>query len=176
MIFTPTPIPGAFLIVPQPVEDQRGFFARTWCHQEFAARGLHPHLSQCSISFNTRKGTLRGMHFQDHPYPETKLVRCTKGALYDVVLDLRPQSPRFRQWHAVELTEQNHRMLYIPEGCAHGFQTLHDNTEVSYQISECYHPELSRGVRWNDRAFQIDWPLPEPIMSSKDRCYPDWNQ
>lgn len=156
----------------QPVEDSRGFFARTWCQREFEAHGLNPGLAQCNTSFNNKKGTLRGMHYQAAPYQEAKLVRCTMGAIYDVIVDLRPDSPTFKQWLAVELTAQNRLMLYIPAGVAHGFQTLQDDTEVFYQMSEFYYSELARGVRWDDPAFGIKWPLPDPILSERDKNYP----
>lgn len=172
MIFTETKLKGAFIIAPEKLEDERGFFARTWCQQEFGAHGLNLRMVQCNISFNKNKGTLRGMHYQIAPHEEAKLVRCTMGAIYDVIIDLRPNSPTFKQWIAVELTAQNHQMLYIPEKFAHGFQTLVDNTEVFYQMSEFYHPECARGVRWDDPAFGIQWPLDEVlILSEQDRNY-----
>ncbi|HZP83020.1 MAG TPA: dTDP-4-dehydrorhamnose 3,5-epimerase [Chthonomonadaceae bacterium] len=174
MHFTATKIKGAYILDIEPREDERGFFARTWCREEFAAHGLNTSLVQCNLSFNTRKGTLRGMHYQAAPHAEAKLVRCTLGALYDVVLDLRPDSATFCQWVAVELTATNRRMLYIPEGCAHGFQTLEDATEVFYQMSEFYHPESARGVRWNDPAFGIAWPPGERIISARDQEYGDF--
>ena len=174
MIYTCTALSGAYIVDLERVEDERGFFARSWCAREFESHGLNPRLAQCNISFNRKKGTLRGMHYQAPPHEEAKLVRCTKGALYDVILDLRPESPTFKQWLAVELTADNRRALYIPERFAHGFQTLEDDTEVSYQMSEFYHPESARGVRWDDPAFGIVWPLPNPTMSEKDRSYPDF--
>ncbi len=174
MIFTDTQLQGAFVIEPEQVEDERGFFARAWCQREFEARGLNPRLVQCSISSNKMKGTLRGMHYQVKPHQEAKLVRCTRGAIYDVIIDLRPDSSTFKQWMAVELTEDNRRMLYIPEGLAHGFQTLEDSTEVFYQISEFYAPECARGIRWNDPAIGIRWPSGELIISSRDQSYPDF--
>jgi dTDP-4-dehydrorhamnose 3,5-epimerase len=174
VIFTETALKGAFLIEPERLEDDRGFFARTWCQQEFAARQLNARLRQCNISFNTRKGTLRGMHYQIAPHAETKLVRCTMGALYDAIIDLRLDSPTFKQWIAVELTAGNRRMLYIPEGFAHGFQTLKDDTEVFYQISEYYAPASARGIRWNDPAFGIEWPAAERTISERDRSHPDF--
>ena len=173
MLFTETKLKGVFIIEPERLEDERGFFARTWCTQEFEAHGLNPQLVQCSISFNRKKGTLRGMHYQAAPNAEAKLIRCTMGAIYDVALDLRPGSATFKQWTAVELTAENRKMLYIPEGLAHGFQTLADDTEVHYQISESYHPESARGVRWDDSAFAITWPDAERTISAKDRHYPD---
>ncbi len=173
MIYIPLRLSDAFLIEPEKREDARGFFARTWCQREFAEHGLNPNLVQCNISFNEQKGTLRGMHYQTAPHEEAKLVRCTRGALYDVIVDLRSESPTFCEWVAVELTQDNHHMLFIPEGLAHGFQTLADDTEIFYQMSEFYHPEAARGARWNDPAFAIDWPLPDPIISEKDRSFPD---
>ena len=175
MIFTETELKGAYIIEPERLEDERGFFARSFCQREFEAHGLNPRLVQCSISFNWRKGTIRGMHYQAAPCEEAKLVRCTMGAIYDVIIDLRPGSRTFTQWVAVELTAQNRTMLYVLEGLAHGFQTLEDDTEVFYQISEFYHPECTRGIRWDDPAFGIEWPLAEnPILLDKDRGYPLW--
>ncbi len=171
MIFSETKLAGAFIIEPERLEDERGFFARTWCQREFEAHGLNPRLVQCSISFNRKKATLRGMHYQVAPYEEAKLVRCTRGAIYDVIVDLRPESPTFKQWVGVELTVENRRMLYIPEGVAHGFQTLADNTEVFYQMSEFYHPESARGVRWDDPEFGIEWPMTPTAISDKDCAY-----
>ncbi|AFZ14229.1 dTDP-4-dehydrorhamnose 3,5-epimerase [Crinalium epipsammum PCC 9333] len=175
MIFTETSLQGAFIIELEKLTDDRGFFARTFCQKEFAAHHLNPNLVQCNISFNHQKGTLRGMHYQAEPHAETKLVRCTKGAIYDVIIDLRSNSPTFKKWVAVELTADNKRMLYIPENFAHGFQTLADNTEVFYQMSEFYHPESANGVRWNDSAFGIQWPADEGIISVKDQQYSDFN-
>jgi dTDP-4-dehydrorhamnose 3,5-epimerase len=171
LIFTETKLKGAFIIELELREDERGFFARSWCRQEFEAHGLDIRLSQCNISFNKRKGTLRGMHYQIAPHAEAKLVRCTRGAIYDVIIDLRPESSTFKQWISVELSAENHRMLYIPEGFAHGYQTLEDNTEIFYQVSESYHPESERGVRWDDPVFGIEWPLSEKILSAKDQSY-----
>lgn len=176
MIFVPTPLAGAWVVEPERVGDERGFFARTWCAETFAAQGLNPALAQCSVSFNERRGTLRGMHYQAAPHAEAKLVRCTRGALWDVVVDLRPDSPTFRQWFGAELTADNRRMLYVPEGFAHGFQTLEDETEVFYQISVPYVPGAGRGVRWDDPAFGIQWPhADERVMSDRDRGYPDFD-
>lgn len=174
MIFTETPLAGTYLIEPEPLADLRGFFARTWCQREFEAHGVNPRLVQCSISFNWRKGTLRGMHYQEAPHAEAKLVRCTRGALYDVALDLRPASPTYRQHFAVVLSAENHRMLYIPEGCAHGFQTLEHDTEVFYQMSEYYAPDAARGVRWNDPAFAIPWPEDGRTIAERDSAYLDF--
>ena len=175
MLFTETELEGVFIIEPKRIEDERGFFARTWCQQEFEAHGLNPRLVQCSLSFNARKGTLRGMHYQAAPHAEAKLIRCTMGAIYDVALDLRPASATFKQWVAAELTAKNRRMLYIPEGLAHGFQTLTDGAEVFYQMSELYHPQSARGVLWNDPAFAIEWPPSESrTMSKRDSSHPAW--
>lgn len=171
MIFVETRLKGAFVIKPERKEDARGFFARVWCQREFEAHGLNSQLAQCSVSFNKNKGTLRGMHRQEAPYPEAKTVRCTMGAIYDVILDLRPDSASFNQWIAVELTATNRWMLYIPGGMAHGFQTLEDNTEVFYQISEFYHPECESGLRWNDPAFEIKWPLAVSMIAERDNTY-----
>jgi dTDP-4-dehydrorhamnose 3,5-epimerase len=162
------------LIQPEPVADVRGSFARTWCQRDFEAHGLNAKLAQCSVSFNALRGTLRGMHFQAAPHAEAKLVRATRGAIYDVALDLRPESDTYLQWFGAELSADNRHMLYIPEGCAHGFQTLTDNAEVFYQISEFFEPTAGRGFRWNDPVFGILWPLTDPIMSDRDRDYPDY--
>jgi dTDP-4-dehydrorhamnose 3,5-epimerase len=175
MLFTPTKLNGAYILEVEPKEDERGFFARTWCKQEFSDRGLDPHISQCSISVNKKAGTLRGMHFQLPPFAETKLVRCTKGAIYDVIIDLRQDSKTFLKWVGVELSADNRKSLYVPKGFAHGFQTLEDNTEVFYQISENYAPEYARGVRWNDPKFAIAWPREINVISSRDRDYPDYD-
>lgn len=174
MVFHETKLPGVFELQIQPVIDERGFFARSWCRKEFEASGLNAKLAQCNISVSTRKGTLRGLHFQRPPYVEAKLVRCTRGAVYDVVLDLRPDSPAFKQWVAVVLNPEKGNMVYIPEGCAHGFLTLENDVEVSYQISEFYHPEAAGGVRWDDPAFQIAWPAKVEVISERDRTYPDF--
>jgi dTDP-4-dehydrorhamnose 3,5-epimerase len=174
MIFIETRIAGACIIDVEKLEDHRGFFARTWCQREFAAHGLNPRLVQCSLSFNKHKGTLRGMHYQAAPYEEAKLVRCIRGAIYDVIIDLRPHSPTYKQHIAVILTAENRRMLYVPEGCAHGFQTLEANTEVLYQMSEFYAHESSRGVRWNDPAFGIQWPDDQRTIVERDQNYLDF--
>lgn len=172
MNFIKTEIIGVYIIEPDLLSDDRGFFARTWCEDEFMAAGLNPHLVQCNISFNNKKGTIRGMHYQTEPYSEAKVIRCTMGAIYDVALDLRPTSPTRHRWISVRLDASNHRMIYIPEGVSHGFQTLEDNTEVFYQMSEKYHPESSRGVRWDDSAFGIKWPFDVSSISKKDSSYP----
>jgi dTDP-4-dehydrorhamnose 3,5-epimerase len=174
MKFHETSLPGVFEIQVEPMADARGFFARTWCAKEFEARGLNSKIAQCSTSFNTRKGTLRGIHFQALPHLETKIVRCTQGAIFDVVVDLRPQSPSFKSWIGIVLSAAHRNSLYIPEGCGHGFLTLEDDTEIFYQISEFYHAELSRGVRWNDPAFQIVWPGEVKVISERDSGLPDF--
>jgi len=174
MIFTETMLKGAFLIEPERRQDDRGFFARTWCQREFQAHGLGTQWVQCNLSFNKQKGVLRGMHYQTAPYAETKLIRCTMGAIYDVIIDLRPDSPTFKCWVALELTSDNRCMLYIPEGFGHGFQTLEADTEVFYQMSQFYAPEYARGVRWDDPAFRICWPAEERIISERDRSFPDY--
>jgi dTDP-4-dehydrorhamnose 3,5-epimerase len=174
MIFKPTGLPGAFVIEPERLEDMRGHFARTYCEKEFQAHGLETRIVQCSVSFNRRKGTLRGMHYQVAPFEEEKLVRCTRGAIYDVIIDLRRDSRAFKKHFAVELDQQNGKALYIPKGCAHGFQTLADDTEVCYQISQFSSSEHARGVRWNDQAFGVSWPEAERTMIERDRTYPDF--
>jgi len=172
MIFTETVLKGAFVIDPEPVRDERGLFARTWCQQEFEAHGLTAIWVQSSISVNNRKGTLRGMHYQTSPSEEIKLVRCTMGAIYDVIVDLRPTSPTYGRHVGVTLSAGNHRAIYIPKRFAHGFLTLEDNSEVSYQMSEFYEPASARGFRWDDPAFEIKWPEPIAVMSEKDRTWP----
>ncbi|MBV9339491.1 MAG: dTDP-4-dehydrorhamnose 3,5-epimerase [Acidobacteria bacterium] len=173
MIFRATKLQGVFEVQIEPTRDERGFFARSWCQKEFESHGLSSKLVQCSISFNSRKGTLRGIHYQAAPHPEAKLVRCTRGAIYDVAVDLRPDSPTFREWISVQLTAANRSMLFVPEGCGHGFLTLEDECEVLYHISEFYHPELARGLRWNDPAVGVAWPAPVKVISQKDRSYPN---
>lgn len=173
--FTPLPIPGAYLVEIEPMADERGFFARTFCADEFRRRGLNPAIAQCSLSWNKHKGTLRGMHYQIAPHAEAKLVSCPRGAIHDVIVDLRPESPSFRRWTGADLTAENRCMIYVPEGCAHGFQTLVDGSEVYYQISAPHAPGAARGVRWNDPAFGIAWPDSGcPILSERDRTYPDF--
>lgn len=174
MRFTELPLAGAFVISPERHADQRGWFARTYCRDEFARKGLATGFVQCSASFNARRGTLRGMHFQRAPYQESKLVRCTRGAALDVLLDLRPQSATFRRWHAVLLTADDGRAVYVPAGFAHGFQTLADATEIFYQMAEFHHPASAAGVRWDDVAFAIDWPIRPPILSERDAHFPDF--
>jgi dTDP-4-dehydrorhamnose 3,5-epimerase len=174
MIFQESRVARAFEISLEPRVDERGFFARSWCQQEFDQQGLNSHFVQCNISYNPKKHTMRGMHYQVEPFAEAKVVRCVKGSIYDVVIDLRPESPTFRQWASATLTAENRRMLYIPEGCAHGFLTLEDETEVLYQMSEFYHADSARGVRWDDPAFSIRWPAVPALMSERDRTYPDF--
>jgi dTDP-4-dehydrorhamnose 3,5-epimerase len=174
MIFLETALKGVFKIHMEPHVDDRGSFMRSWCRQEFEAHGLNPAVVQCNVSFNARKGTLRGIHYQGTPYAEGKLVRCTRGSIYDVAVDLRPGSPTFKRWIGVCLTAENRHMLYIPEGCGHGFLTLEDETEVFYQMSEFYASESGCGVRWNDPAFRIEWPGEVRVISDRDRTYPDF--
>ena len=173
MIFNETKLKGAYVIDIQKLEDERGFFARSWCRREFEAHGLNPQLVQCNISFNARIGTMRGMHYQVKPCEEAKLIRCTRGSIYDVIVDIRPDSPSFRQYIGIVLTPGNYKMLYVPEGFAHGFLTLEDNTEVFYQMSEFYAPDHARGFRWNDPAFGIEWPSNVQVISERDKSYPD---
>jgi dTDP-4-dehydrorhamnose 3,5-epimerase len=174
MIFSETELQGAFLIELEKISDERGFFARTYCQSEFRRHGLDTEIVQCNMSLSKRKGTLRGMHFQDAPYKEAKLVSCVKGSIYDVIIDLRPSSSTYCRWFSAELNDENNKMLYVPEGFAHGFQAMEDNAVVFYQMSEFYHPECSNGVRWDDPAFGIEWPIANPILSERDRCYPDF--
>ncbi len=174
MIFNETKLKGAFIIELEKRDDERGFFARSFCTREFETHAINPRVVQCNVSFNKKRGTLRGLHFQKDPYEETKLVRCTLGAICDVIVDLRSSSETFKQWVSVELTAHNGKMLYVPEGFAHGFQTLEDNTEIFYQMSEFYNPESASGVRWNDPAFGIQWPEDERAISEKDRQFPDF--
>ncbi len=174
MRFIPTSLSGAYVIEPERLEDERGYFARTFCRDEFLAHGLNPSLAQCNVSFNARKGTLRGMHYQTKPHEEAKLVRCTRGSVFDVIVDIRESSPTRLQWFATDLTAANGRMLYIPEGFAHGFQTLEDNSELFYQMSERYIPQSARGLRWNDPVVGIRWPLPDPVISQRDATFLDF--
>jgi len=174
LIFTETKLAGAYVIELERRTDPRGFFARTFCQQEFEAHGLKTEVVQCNVSFNKHKGTLRGMHYQAAPFGEAKLVRCTSGSIYDVIIDLRAASATFKQYFAVELSAENRRMLYIPEDFAHGFQTLQDDTEVFYQMAQRYSAEHARGARWNDPAFRIEWPEGQRIIIERDRNYPDF--
>jgi dTDP-4-dehydrorhamnose 3,5-epimerase len=171
MKFTPTTLPGACLVDPVPLEDERGFFARTFCLEEFAAHAIPMSLSQASVSYNERRGTLRGLHYQSAPHEEHKLVRCTAGAIFDVIVDLRPGSAQYRQWFGVELSAANRRALYVPPGMAHGFLTLVDASEVYYMISTPYSPGAARGVRWDDPAFAIEWPAAPTLISARDAAY-----
>lgn len=171
MKFTETILAGAYLIDPEPIADERGYFARTWCRGEFADHHLNPDIVQCNVSFNLHRGTLRGMHYQSAPHEEAKLVRCTQGAIYDVIVDIRPSSETFKSWIGVELSAENHRMLYIPEGFAHGFQTLADGSEVFYQMSAPYVSKAVRGFRWDDPVFSIKWPEAATVISEADRSY-----
>lgn len=177
MIFRELELKGAFIVALEPITDERGFFARSWCQNEFEQHGLKSNLAQCNISFNERKNTLRGMHFQRAPYAEAKLVRCTAGSIYDVIIDLRPESNTFKQWYGLELTATNRLALYIPEGFAHGFLTLENYSEVFYQMSEFYQPNYAAGVRWNDPSFRITWPVAanDLIISNKDAHYEDFS-
>lgn len=172
MKFVPTSFAGAFVVEPELLEDDRGCFARSFCQNEFLAHGLDPVIAQCNISFNTRRGTLRGLHYQGKPHEEAKLVRCTQGAIWDVIVDMRDNSPTRYRWFATELTADNRRALYIPRGLAHGFQTLADKSEVFYQMSDFYHPESARGVRWDDPVIGITWPVENPVLSPRDQSYP----
>jgi dTDP-4-dehydrorhamnose 3,5-epimerase len=174
MIFTSTNVDGAWLIEPERHEDERGFFARTFCLRELSAHGLDTPIVQRSISYNRRCGTLRGMHFQAGTHEEIKLVSCSRGAIYDVVLDLRPESPTYRRWWAATLTADNGHINYVPKGCAHGFITLTDHTAVDYQISEFYEPGSARGVRYDDPAFRIDWPMAPVLVNERDLAFPPY--
>jgi dTDP-4-dehydrorhamnose 3,5-epimerase len=173
MRFVPTDIPGCAIVEIEPHEDERGFFARTWCRDELDGAGLPSRLVQCSVSRNRKRGTLRGMHFQLPPSFEGKLVRCTRGAIVDVVVDIRSMSPRYLDHVSVELSADNGRAIFIPPGCAHGFQTLEDGTDVFYQMTDVFTPDLSAGLRWNDPALAIDWPIDSPTINDRDRNYPD---
>lgn len=172
MKFQETRIPGAWIIDITPIPDHRGFFAMTWLPDELRQRGMNPALAQCNLAFNHRRGTLRGMHFQKAPYAQAKIIRTTRGSLLDVIVDLREESPTFQQWDAVELTADNRRMLYMPEGIAHGYLTLADDTEAYYHASSAWVPAAESGVRWDDPAFQIEWPFEPSVISDKDRQWP----
>jgi dTDP-4-dehydrorhamnose 3,5-epimerase len=174
MIFTETGLAGAYVVGIKPIEDDRGFFARGWCRKEFQEAGLNPDLVQVNLARSHRKGTLRGLHLQLAPHAEAKLARCTKGAIFDVMVDLRPDSATFKRWFGLELSEDNHQMLYVPEGFAHGYQTLTDDAEMLYQTSQFYAGPSARGVRWDDPAFGIAWPLPVSVLSDADRRWPDF--
>jgi dTDP-4-dehydrorhamnose 3,5-epimerase len=174
MIFTETKIKGAYVLEPEFLSDDRGFFARSFCKEEFRNCGLETAIVQCNISYNKRKGTLRGMHFQAAPYEEAKIVSCTRGAIYDVVLDLRKDSETCLQWVAIELSDKNFNMMYVPKGCAHGFQTLVNDTVVYYQMMEFFHPECAQGVRWDDPAFGITWPPGKKTISERDKQFSEY--
>ncbi|NTU67257.1 MAG: dTDP-4-dehydrorhamnose 3,5-epimerase [Chlorobiaceae bacterium] len=175
MNFTETPLKGAYLIDIRKMEDDRGFFGRSWCANEMEAHGLNARVCQANTSRSMHKGTLRGMHYQKPPYQETKLIRCTSGSIYDVIIDLRVGSATYQKWFGIELSRKNYRMLYVPEGFAHGFITLEDDCEVTYLVTEFYAPGAEAGIRWNDPAFGISWPLEPVSMSEKDRMHPDYN-
>ena len=175
MIFEETKLKGAFIIKLEKLEDERGFFARAWCQKEFDEMGMNSRIVQANLSYNKKKGTLRGMHYQVSPHEEAKLVRCFRGAIYDVIVDLRLDSPTYKNWIGVELSAQNRQLLFVPEGFAHGFQTLEDHTDVFYQVSEFYTPGAERGARYNDPAFGIDWPLPVNVISEKDAGWADYS-
>lgn len=176
MRFIETKLNGSFIVDIEPHEDERGFFARSWCEDEFNRHGLNSRLAQCNISLNKKKGTIRGMHYQVAPHAEAKLVRCTMGAIYDVIIDLREDSSTYKQWFSIELSAANYRALYVPENFAHGFQTLVDNTEVFYQMSEFYHPDSTRSIRWNDPAFGVQWPISDWIISEHDQNALFWTE
>lgn len=175
MLFIETKLKGAFVIELEKYSDDRGFFSRAWCQKEFKEQGINSRFVQANIGFSKNSGTIRGIHYQIAPFEEAKLVRCIRGAIFDVVLDLRPELPSFKQWFGVELSDENRKMLYVPEGCAHGYQTLVDNTEVFYQVSQVYSAESERGIRWNDPEFDIEWPIDEDlVISEKDQNWPDF--
>jgi dTDP-4-dehydrorhamnose 3,5-epimerase len=174
MNFAETELKGAYLVSLQKIEDERGFFARAWCQHEFEEHGLKTNLAQANVSFSKQQGTLRGLHFQRAPYQEAKLIRCTRGSIYDVIVDLRPESPTFKRWFGVELKAGDYKMLYVPEGFAQGLLTLEDNTEIMYPTTEFYTPEAESGVRFDDPAFAIVWPQAVKIVSDKDRSWPDF--
>lgn len=174
MIFQKIPMKGAFIIEMKPMRDERGFFARSFCQKEFEEQGINPRLVQANVSYNNNKGTLRGIHYQISPFEETKLVRCTQGAIFDVIIDLRKESPTYMQWFGVELNSENRTMLFVPESFGHGFQTLMDNTEVTYMVSEFYTPGSERGIRWDDPAFDIRWPVEVQVISDKDANWDDY--
>jgi dTDP-4-dehydrorhamnose 3,5-epimerase len=176
MIFLETGLKGVFEIHMEPKTDERGFFARSWCQREFEEHGLNPRVAQCNVSFNEKKGTLRGIHYQEAPYAEAKLIRCTRGSIYDVAVDLCPESPTFTKWVGSVLSAENRHMLYVPEGYGHGFLTLEDHTEVFYQMSEFYAANSGRGVRWDDPTFGVNWPGEVRVISDRDRTYPDFSK
>ncbi len=171
MKFLETKFKGVYLIEIEKNLDERGFFARTFDKKQFLELGLDVNLFQCNISFNKKTGTLRGMHYQDSPYEEIKIVRCTQGKIFDVIIDLRPDSSTYREWISFKLSSQNYKMIYIPKGFAHGFQTLEDNTEIFYHMSDCYMPKYANGIAWNDKSINIKWPIENPIISDNDKSY-----
>lgn len=175
LLLAPIPVAGAFLITLNPIQDNRGFFSRSYCKQEFLDNGIEMDIVQCNISHNKTKGTVRGMHYQECPHEEQKIVSCIQGSIYDVVLDLRKESPTYLKWHAETLSAESMNALFIPKGCAHGFQTLTDNCRVYYQMGNYYHPQSARGVRWNDPVFGISWPDPADTISDKDTSYQDFS-
>ena len=174
MIFTELPLAGAFLIDLEPRRDERGFFARSFCAREFGQHGLKTGIMQANMSQNVRKGTVRGMHYQRAPHAEAKIVRCVNGAIFDAIIDIRPESPTYLRWTSVELSRENRRMLYVPEGFAHGYQALTDDSEVLYLVTEFYSPQDEAAIRWNDPRFAIPWPIAEAILSPKDAVHPDF--
>ncbi len=174
MIFKETQFESVYIVELEKHADSRGFFARTWCRNEFEARGLNTQLLQSNIAFSKSRGTLRGLHYQEKPYAEVKLIRCLRGSVYDVIVDLRPESETYKHWLATELTGDDYKMIYVPEGFAHGYQTLEDNTEIFYQVSQMYTPEFERGIRFNDPAFMIQWPDDIRIISDKDLNWKDY--
>ena len=176
MKFNETNVDGCFVVEPDRFDDERGFFARIWDSKEFNQRGLSTTFAQFNLAFNHKAATLRGMHFQSAPHAEVKLVRCTRGAVYDVIVDLRPDSRTYLKWAGVELTADNYRTFYVPKGCAHGYVTLVDGAEVAYQVSETYAPQAAGGVRWNDPAFKVDWPIQPKIINPRDATYPDYKK
>lgn len=174
MKFTETKLKGAFIVEIEKLTDDRGFFARAWCRKEFEAHGLTSAVVQANVSFNRKRGTLRGMHYQIAPFQESKLIRCTRGAIYDVIIDLRPESPTYKKWIGVELTADNYTLFFVPEDFAHGFITLMDDTEITYQVSQFYTPGSEKGIRFNDPTFNIQWPLEVSVISDKDSNWPDF--
>jgi dTDP-4-dehydrorhamnose 3,5-epimerase len=174
MKFSETKLKGAYIVEIEKLTDDRGFFARSWCQQEFDDQGLDSRFVQANVSYNRKKGTLRGLHYQIAPYQECKLIRCTRGAIYDVIIDLRPESATYKHWTSVELTADNYTLFFVPEDFAHGFQTLTNETEITYQVSQFYTPGSERGIRFDDPAFDIQWPLDVTIISDKDRTWPDF--
>lgn len=175
MKFTETKLKGSYVIEIENRKDDRGSFGRAWCMNEFREHGLNGNVCQINTSFTIKKGTVRGMHFQVDPYQETKLLRCTKGRIYDVMVDLRPESPTFLQWFGIELSDDNYKMVYVPENFAHGFISLVDNCEVYYPVTQFYTPGAERGIRWNDPSLKIEWPVPVEVVSEKDKNHPDFS-